>query len=95
MEQFSQDLTRRAAAGELDPVTGRDAELERIIEILCRRTKNNPVLLGEPGVGKTALAEALGSAHRRRGGAGAAEKRAAVVAGSVFGGGGHKVPGRV
>lgn len=59
MEQFSQDLTRRAAAGELDPVTGRDAELERIIEILCRRTKNNPVLLGEPGVGKTALAEAL------------------------------------
>lgn len=59
MEQFSQDLTRRAAAGELDPVTGRDTELERITEILCRRTKNNPVLLGEPGVGKTALAEAL------------------------------------
>ncbi len=62
MDQFSRDLTRAAAQGGLDPVTGREGELERMIEILCRRTKNNPVLLGEPGVGKTALAEALAQA---------------------------------
>lgn len=59
LEQFTRDLTRMAAEGQLDPVSGRDAELERVIQILCRRTKNNPVLLGEPGVGKTAVAEAL------------------------------------
>lgn len=52
-------MTRIAAAGRLDPVSGREEELERVIQILCRRTKNNPVLLGEPGVGKTAVAEAL------------------------------------
>ena len=62
LDQFSRDLTRDAAQGGLDPVTGRERELERMIEILCRRTKNNPVLLGEPGVGKTALAEALAQA---------------------------------
>ncbi len=59
MEQFSRDLTRLAAQGKLDPVTGRDRELRRVIQILTRRTKNNPVLLGEPGVGKTAIAEGL------------------------------------
>ncbi len=59
LEQFTRDLTRMAAAGQLDPVTGREEELERVIQILCRRSKNNPVLLGEPGVGKTAVAEAL------------------------------------
>jgi ATP-dependent Clp protease ATP-binding subunit ClpC len=52
-------MTRMAEAGQLDPVAGRGTELERVIQILCRRTKNNPVLLGEPGVGKTAVAEAL------------------------------------
>ena len=62
LEQYARDLTKLAGAGELDPVTGRDRELERVIEILCRRTKNNPVLLGDPGVGKTALAEALAQA---------------------------------
>ena len=62
LEQFARDLTRDAAQGLLDPVTGRDKELERLIEILCRRTKNNPVLLGDPGVGKTAMAEALAQA---------------------------------
>ena len=59
LEQFSRDLTRLAAQGKLDPVTGRDRELRRVIQILTRRTKNNPVLLGEPGVGKTAIAEGL------------------------------------
>ena len=56
---FGRDLTARAAAGELDPVIGRKKEIERVIQILCRRTKNNPVLLGEAGVGKTAIVEGL------------------------------------
>ena len=59
MDQFGRDLTRMAENGRLDPVTGREAELDRMVQILCRRTKNNPVLLGDPGVGKTAIAEAL------------------------------------
>ena len=59
LSAFGRDLTARAAAGEMDPVIGRQAELERIIQILCRRTKNNPVLLGEAGVGKTAIIEGL------------------------------------
>lgn len=59
LEQFGRDMTRQAELHQLDPVSGRERELERAIEILCRRTKNNPVLLGEPGVGKTAVAEAL------------------------------------
>lgn len=53
------DLTVRASEGLIDPVIGRDTEVQRIIEILCRRTKNNPILLGEAGVGKTAIAEGL------------------------------------
>ena len=56
---FGRDLTARAAKGELDPVIGREQEIERVIQILCRRTKNNPVLLGEAGVGKTAIVEGL------------------------------------
>ena len=59
LDAFGRDLTARAAAGELDPVIGRRAEIERVIQILCRRTKNNPVLLGEAGVGKTAIVEGL------------------------------------
>ena len=59
LQAFGRDLTQRAAAGELDPVIGRQAEMERVIQILCRRTKNNPVLLGEAGVGKTAIVEGL------------------------------------
>ena len=58
-EKYGRDLTRLAQEGRLDPVLCRDTELERMIEILCRRQKNNPCLLGEPGVGKSALAEAL------------------------------------
>ena len=59
LDLYSRDLTELAERGRLDPVVGRDAELRRVMQILTRRSKNNPVLLGEPGVGKTAVAEAL------------------------------------
>ncbi|MEG1858031.1 MAG: ATP-dependent Clp protease ATP-binding subunit, partial [Pseudoflavonifractor sp.] len=59
LDQFSRDLTRMAAGGLLDPVIGRETELRRVIQTLSRRSKNNPVLIGEPGVGKTAVAEGL------------------------------------
>jgi len=59
LNQFGRDLTELARAGKFDPVIGREKEIERVIQILSRRTKNNPVLLGEPGVGKTAVAEGL------------------------------------
>lgn len=59
LNQFSSDLTKEAMNGNLDPVIGRTAETERVIEILSRRTKNNPCLIGEPGVGKTAVIEGL------------------------------------
>jgi len=59
LDQFSRDLTKAAANGDLDPVIGRKSEIQRVIQILSRRTKNNPVLIGEPGVGKTAIAEGL------------------------------------
>ena len=57
--EFSRDLTQAASEGSLDPLVGREGEVERVIQILCRRTKNNPVLIGEPGVGKTAIVEGL------------------------------------
>ncbi len=59
LEKFGRDLTEAAEDGKLDPVIGRDEEIRRVIQILSRRTKNNPVLIGEPGVGKTAIAEGL------------------------------------
>ena len=59
LDQFSRDLTEAASKGTLDPVVGRENEIQRVIQILSRRTKNNPVLIGEPGVGKTAIAEGL------------------------------------
>ena len=59
LEEFGTNLTKQATEGKLDPVVGRDREVERAIQILIRRTKNNPVLIGEPGVGKTAIAEGL------------------------------------
>jgi ATP-dependent Clp protease ATP-binding subunit ClpB len=59
LEKYGIDLTRRARDGQLDPVIGRDAEIRRVIQVLSRRTKNNPVLIGEPGVGKTAVVEGL------------------------------------
>jgi len=59
LEKFGLDLTERAKAGKIDPVIGRDGEIRRVVQVLSRRTKNNPVLIGEPGVGKTAIAEGL------------------------------------
>ncbi|MEX0599044.1 MAG: Clp protease N-terminal domain-containing protein, partial [Rhodothermales bacterium] len=59
LKRFAQDLNERARKGKIDPVIGRDEEIRRLLQILSRRTKNNPVLVGEPGVGKTAIAEGL------------------------------------
>ncbi len=59
LDQYSRDLTELAASGKLDPVVGRDNEIQSLVQILSRRTKNNPCLIGEPGVGKTAIAEAI------------------------------------
>ena len=59
LEKYTLDLTQRAEAGKLDPVIGRDEEIRRVVQVLSRRTKNNPVLIGEPGVGKTAIVEGL------------------------------------
>jgi len=59
LQKYGRDLTAQASAGKLDPVIGRDEEIRRVIQVLSRRTKNNPVLIGEPGVGKTAIAEGL------------------------------------
>jgi ATP-dependent Clp protease ATP-binding subunit ClpC len=59
LAQYCRDLTQQATDGKLDPVVGRDEEIERVIQVLSRRTKNNPVLVGQPGVGKTAIAEGL------------------------------------
>lgn len=59
LDKFGVDFTKRAALGKLDPVIGRDDEIRRAIQILSRRTKNNPVLIGDPGVGKTAIAEGI------------------------------------
>ena len=59
LEKYTVDLTERAEQGKLDPVIGRDDEIRRTVQVLQRRTKNNPVLIGEPGVGKTAIVEGL------------------------------------
>src|SRR5215212_1869660 len=59
LERYSNDLTALARSGQLDPVVGRADEIRRVMQVLCRRTKNNPVLIGEPGVGKTAIVEGL------------------------------------
>ena len=59
LEKYAINLTKRAQEGKLDPVIGRDEEIRRVLQILSRRTKNNPILIGEPGVGKTAIAEGL------------------------------------
>ena len=63
LKKYGTDLVERARAQKLDPVIGRDSEIRNVIRILSRKNKNNPVLIGEPGVGKTAIAEATGTAH--------------------------------
>src|SRR5699024_1032790 len=59
LQKYAVDLTEQARSGKLDPVIGRDTEIRRVVQVLSRRTKNNPVLIGEPGVGKTAVVEGL------------------------------------
>ena len=59
LSRFAVNLNERASAGKLDPVIGRDDEIRRVLQILSRRTKNNPILVGEPGVGKTAISEGI------------------------------------
>ena len=59
LNKYATDLTERARSGKIDPVIGRDEEIRRTVQVLSRRTKNNPVLIGEPGVGKTAIVEGL------------------------------------
>ena len=59
LKKYAQDLTERASEGKIDPIIGRDDEIRRAMQVLSRRTKNNPVLIGEPGVGKTAIAEGM------------------------------------
>src|ERR1700738_3035578 len=102
LEKYGRDLTRLAAQNKLDPVIGRDAEIRRCIQVLSRRTKNNPVLIGEPGVGKTAIVEGL--ARRIVSGDvpdGLKSKRivaldmGALVAGGKWRGGGRRLDGRV
>ena len=66
LDNFSTDLTKAAAEGKLDPIVGREREIQRITEILCRRKKNNPILIGEPGVGKSAIVEGLAQLINRR-----------------------------
>ena len=66
LKRYARDLTAAAAEGKIDPVIGRDEEIRRIMQVLSRRTKNNPVLIGEPGVGKTAIVEGLGATHHQR-----------------------------
>src|SRR3954470_18988430 len=66
LEKYGRDLTQMARTGKLDPVIGRDEEIRRVIQVLSRRTKNNPVLIGEPGVGKTAIVEGLAQRIVRR-----------------------------
>ena len=59
LKKFTIDLTAEAKKGKMDPIVGREAEIRRVMEILSRRTKNNPILIGDPGVGKTAIVEGL------------------------------------
>ena len=76
LDQFGRNLTKEATEGKLDPVVGRQTEIERVMQILSRRQKNNPVLIGEPGVGKTAVVEGLASRIADQPGARAAEEQA-------------------
>ena len=95
LKKYTRDLTALARDGKLDPVIGRDEEIKRVIQVLSRRTKNNPVLIGEPGVGKTAIAEGLAQkiVNGRRAGDPARPARAGAGPGRH--GGRRQVPRRV
>ena len=95
LKKYTMDLTERARIGKLDPVIGRDDEIRRCIQILQRRTKNNPVLIGEPGVGKTAIVEGPRPAHRQRGSARDAQGEARAVARHGLAPGRREVPRRI
>ena len=95
LEQYTQNLNQLAKDGKIDPLIGREYEVERVIQILCRRRKNNPLLVGEAGVGKTAIAEGLAwriSQKRRARGAG---RLGGLFPGYGRAAGGHQIPGRL
>ncbi len=92
LDQFGRNLTAEAAEGKLDPVIGRTNEIERVMVVLSRRTKNNPVLIGEPGVGKTAVVEGLAREDPSRRRAGNPEGQAGLLAGPRFHGGRLPLP---
>jgi ATP-dependent Clp protease ATP-binding subunit ClpB len=94
LKKYGIDLTERAQAGKLDPVIGRDEEIRRCMQVLGRRTKNNPVLIGEPGVGKTAIAEGL-ALHRQRRLPDSMKDRRIICAGRRAAAGRRQVPRRV
>ena len=91
MENFTTNLNQLARVGGIDPLIGRDKELERAIQVLCRRRKNNPLLVGESGVGKTAIAEGL-AAHCAGRRAGSDEKVHHLLAGYWFAAGRYQIP---
>ena len=96
LAEYSRDLTQAAGRKALDPLIGREKEVERIIQILSRRTKNNPILLGEPGVGKTAIVEGLATRDRRRRASRMLPGRQGILALDLsLDRGGHEVPGPV
>jgi len=85
LEAYTIDLVKRASQGKLDPLIGRELEMERTIQVLCRRRKNNPIFVGDPGVGKTAMAEQI---HSRP-----AERCSHIFPGSGRSAGRHEIPG--
>ncbi len=95
LEKYAKDLTEMARRGKLDPVIGRDEEIRRVIQVLSRRTKNNPVLIGEPGVGKTAIVEGLARRIFHGRCAGGAAGQARDLAGPGVDASGREVPRRV
>ena len=94
LDQFTQNLNQMARDGKIDPLIGREHEVERVIQILCRRRKNNPLLVGEAGVGKTAIAEA-GLAHHAERRARRGCRRGRLLAGHGRAAGRHQVPRRL
>ena len=92
LAEFSRDLTEAAMKNQLDPLVGRDVELERVQQVLCRRTKNNAVLIGEPGVGKTAIVEGPGAEDRLRRRAALPGRQARARAGHLADRRRHEVP---